>query len=113
LKEEVDLLSSALVSTRSATANDINREASRAVLYQNAPNPFTERTEIKFELPVNSKNVFIYVFNMQGSLVKQISISNMQRSIIINGSELTAGMYLYSLIVDGKEVDTKRMILTK
>ena len=27
--------------------------------------------------------------------------------------ELTAGMYLYALIVDGKEVDTKRMILTK
>ena len=31
----------------------------------------------------------------------------------ISGSELTAGMYLYSLIVDGKEVDMKRMILTK
>ena len=113
LKEEVDLLSSALVGTRSATANDIIAETSRAVLYQNAPNPFTERTEIKFELPANSKNAFIYVFNMQGSLVKQITINSMQRSVNINGSELTAGMYLYSLIVDGKEIDTKRMILTK
>jgi len=113
LKEEVDLLSSALVSTRSATTNGIIDEATRAVLYQNAPNPFTERTEIKFELPANAKNAFIYIFNMQGALIKQLAISSKQRSVFISGSELTAGMYLYSLIVDGKEIDTKRMILTK
>jgi len=29
------------------------------------------------------------------------------------GLQMPAGMYLYALIVDGKEVDTKRMILTK
>ena len=33
-------------------------------------------------------------------------------SVSINGSELTAGIYLYALIADGKEVDVKRMILT-
>ena len=113
LKEEVDLLSAALVGTRSATANDIIAETPRAVLYQNTPNPFSARTEIKFELPVNSNNAFIYIFNMQGSLVRQIAIGSMQQSVIINGSELTAGMYMYSLIVEGKEIDTKRMILTK
>jgi len=30
-----------------------------------------------------------------------------------NGGELQPGMYLYSLIIDGKEMDTKRMILTE
>ena len=54
-----------------------------------------------------------YIFNMQGVLVKQLPINANQSSITINGSELSAGMYLYSLIVNGKEVDTKRMILTK
>ena len=34
-------------------------------------------------------------------------------NVTINGSELTAGMYLYALIADGKVIDTKRMILTK
>ena len=113
LKEEVDQLSSALVGVRSTTANGLMAETARATLYQNAPNPFTERTEIKFDLPATAKNAFIYIFNMQGTLVKQIAISAMQRSVLINGSELTAGMYLYSLLVDGKEVDTKKMILTK
>ncbi len=34
-------------------------------------------------------------------------------TLTIDGYTLDAGMYLYSLIADGKEVDTKKMILTK
>jgi hypothetical protein len=33
--------------------------------------------------------------------------------ITMSGNSLEPGMYLYALVVDGKEVDTKRMILTK
>lgn len=36
-----------------------------------------------------------------------------KQTVAINGNSLAAGMYLYSLVIDGKEVDTKRMILTK
>ena len=31
----------------------------------------------------------------------------------IQGAELSAGMYIYTLIADNKVVDTKRMILTE
>ena len=110
LKEEVDLLK---LSPRSATSSDLITDMPRAMLYQNAPNPFSERTVIKFELPENTANAYIYVFNMQGALMKQLPINANQSNITINGSELSAGMYLYSLIVNGQEVDTKRMILTK
>ena len=113
LKEEVDLLSEAVVTPRSSTSSDIIGATPRAVLYQNVPNPFTDRTEIKFELPDNLSSAFIMIFNMQGALMKQIPVQRQQQHVIINGSELTAGMYLYSLIIDGKEADTKRMILTK
>ena len=46
LKEEVDKLASA--APRSATSTDFIDDMPRAVLYQNAPNPFTDRTEIKY-----------------------------------------------------------------
>jgi hypothetical protein len=45
--------------------------------------------------------------------LKQIPVKASQSNITINGSELIAGMYMYSLIVNGQVVDTKRMILTK
>jgi hypothetical protein len=32
---------------------------------------------------------------------------------IISGSELTSGMYQYSLWVDGRLVDSKKMLLSK
>lgn len=31
----------------------------------------------------------------------------------VDGSELSAGIYLYCLIVDGKLINTRRMVLTK
>ena len=86
--------------------------AATAVLYQNAPNPFSERTSIRYSLPESVKTADIYIFNMQGSVVKKISAGR-SGTVEIQGSDLQAGMYLYSLIADGKEVDTKRMILTR
>jgi hypothetical protein len=46
--------------------------------------------------------------------LQQYSINGKgKQSVTINGNSLEPGMYLYSLVIDGKEVDTKRMILTK
>lgn len=82
-------------------------------LYQNAPNPFSESTEIRFEIPENTQSAMICIYNMNGTQLKCYNLNQTGNgSITVNGSELEAGMYLYALIVDGKEVDTKRMILT-
>jgi len=83
-------------------------------LYQNTPNPFNQDTEIKFFISKNVKTAQLCIYNLQGTQIKQISIAQRgEGSQRISGSELVAGIYLYALIVDGKEVDTKKMILTK
>ncbi len=54
-----------------------------------------------------------YLFHLNGNLILTKPIKGTGNgSITIRGNELQPGMYLYSLNVDGKEVDTKRMILT-
>lgn len=84
-----------------------------AFLFQNTPNPFTYNTEIKYYLPEGSNNAVLYFFNLQGNLLMTEKISGTGNgSITINGSELNPGMYVYSLLIDGQEVATKRMILT-
>ena len=85
-----------------------------SLLFQNTPNPFKESTTISYYIDNNSFDASIFVFDMQGTLLK--SFDNLKKgkgSIIISGGEMNAGMYMYSLIVNGKEIDTKRMILTK
>jgi len=84
------------------------------MLYQNVPNPFNETTIIQYSLSDDINNAQILIFNMQGTLIK--SYTNLGKTtgeISINGGEFNAGMYMCSLIANGKEIDTKRMILTK
>lgn len=51
---------------------------------------------------------------MNGELLSNRGLTNKgEGNILIKKNELTAGIYLYSLIIDGQEVDTKKMILTK
>lgn len=84
------------------------------MLKQNNPNPFTENTVIEYSLPETVQTANIYIYDMNGSQIEQIALAERgEASITVNGGQLSAGMYLYSLIADGKVIDTKRMILTK
>ena len=94
--------------------NSLLDEKLKAKLYSNIPNPFKEQTTISFFIPETSSRASIHIYNLQGKQIKQLNIeSRGNGSVTINGYELTPGMYMYSLIVDGKEVDTKKMILTE
>lgn len=85
-----------------------------AVLRQNVPNPFTETSSIVVNIPNGAKKAFLYIYNMAGSQIKQLEIVNRgECSVQLAAGELGAGMYLYSLVVDNKVIDTKRMIVTQ
>ena len=85
-----------------------------AILYQNAPNPFTSNTEISYYLPETTTQAVLYIYNLQGiELQSHVLTETGSHSITISGSALPAGMYLYTLVVNNEIIDTKRMILTK
>jgi len=86
-----------------------------ASLEQNIPNPFNHTTIIHYTLPETCTSAKILIANIGGHVIQQLplSVSGGHDSITIKGGSLQAGVYLYSLICDGKVVDTKRMILTK
>lgn len=119
LKQEVKSLQSAMLSigvTREELIAPLKSDTLTecAVLFQNAPNPFSTSTEIRYYLPEQVQQAYLYIFNMQGTLLKTTKLNEREYGqITINASELNPGMYIYSLVTDGKEVDTKRMILTE
>jgi hypothetical protein len=85
-----------------------------AVLRQNRPNPFGEKTTIEYVLPEAAKQATLFIYNLQGEQLKRFDIADKRsKSLELNGNTLPAGLYLYSLLVDGKVVDTKQMVLTK
>ena len=86
----------------------------QASLDQNIPNPFSKETRIGCTIPESSSSSVLYIYNMNGTQLQQFNVNGKgKQTVTINGNSLEPGMYLYALVVDGKEVDTKRMILTK
>ena len=87
--------------------------ASDGHLDQNAPNPFSVSTIIGYELPKGTQKAAIGIYDMNGKEVKLVQLSSDKKgSISIQGGDLLSGMYIYTLIVDGKYFDSKKMILT-
>ncbi len=84
-----------------------------SALYQNAPNPFSQSTTIEYSIADNVQKAMICIYDMNGTQLKCIPLNVIgDGNIIINGNELKAGMYMYSLLADGQLIDTKRMVLT-
>lgn len=115
LKEELDdVRSGSEYKTRSVGDKTADYNANTGnVLYQNTPNPFKEQTTIRFRLADDATNAAICIFDMSGKILKKLPVSSGMTSITINGYELGEGLYLYSLMVNGREIDTKRMFLSK
>jgi len=103
----------AMMQERVADPNNSN-EIEVGKLEQNRPNPFTNSTRIGYELPASAQNGRLIVYDLQGTQVAEFTNLNAGRnSVTLEGNSLQAGIYLYSLMVDGKVVSVKRMVLTR
>ncbi len=116
LEEKVSALEAKddLLGNGGTTDIDETLRSSKTILHQNRPNPFNEKTIIKYNIQEeNFQSGSILIFDMNGTLLKTYPASSSENELTINGKELKAGMYIYALVVNEKEIDTKRMILMK
>jgi len=113
MQEDMNRCCKNIVIQKSALQND-NTVVDIPVLYQNTPNPFSAGTEIRCYLPEQTRDAFLFVYNLNGEQLLSFTLQGTgEQTVNINGASLPAGMYLYSLVVNGNIADTKRMILTK
>jgi len=89
------------------------QESSKNALFQNTPNPTNSSTTIDCYLDSNVSKAVIAVYDLNGLQLKEYPIYNQGKNTIkIEANEFKPGMYMYSLLVDGKLIDTKRMVIT-
>ncbi len=84
-------------------------------LSQNTPNPpVANSTIINYNIPSGSASAELIFTNVAGQKVKQIQLNKNGAGMIdVNTSSLSAGTYFYTLYVNGKSFDTKKMIITR
>ena len=83
-------------------------------LYQNYPNPFNPSTTIKFSIPV-TLNTTLKIYNILGKEVKTLvseKLSPGSYEVNWNASEISSGVYFYSLNAGGL-VETRKLMLVK
>lgn len=98
---------------RDSEDSEIESSTGEAAIYQNVPNPFSQTTEIIYRLSTNARSASICICDLTGKLLKSYTLQPDMPTgkIVIPASDLTAGMYLYALVIDGTLVDSKRMIV--
>ena len=86
----------------------------QASLSQNKPNPFSSETRIEMFVPKSVLNATLYIYDLQGKQVTSKTVVGRGATFeTIHGSELQAGLYIYSLVTDGKLIGSKQMVLTE
>ena len=89
-------------------------------LRQNYPNPFNPETNISYSV-IDNGSVELAIYNIKGQLVKELVRSTMnagEHNVVWNGKDsagrkVSSGLYFYKLKLNGKTIDTKKMMLLK
>jgi len=118
-QKQIDELKS-MITTSSANSGTSDELATKtanfnsgAYIKQNAPNPFLQNTAIQYYIPSSAKQAQLIVYSIDGRQLKSFSLNNGMNQVTIDGGTLSSGQYVYALVVDGKKVDSKQMVLTK
>ena len=84
-------------------------------LGQNYPNPFNATTIINYQLTI-SNNIKLIIFDITGKKIELLLNKQQERGnydIKFDGSNLSSGIYFYTVFINDIRVDTKKMLLIK
>ncbi len=113
--EELEEKKNVVAQKTKARAMSIESEGTDIVrMSQNSPNPFSESSVITLNIPQSAKNATIYIYDLSGKQVKGIAVNERgETNVTVYATDLSAGMFVYSLVVDGNVAVTRRMMVTE
>ncbi len=87
-------------------------ELSNKVSVSNAyPNPANNLTRISYDL-ISSRNAKLVFYNLLGSIVYETPLTDNKGTLIVNTSGLKSGIYYYSIVTDGKNIASKKLVIS-
>jgi len=96
----------------SSLPSNENPNIAGVMLRQNAPNPFSNRTTIQYELPDKLGVASLVVYDLNSRQIATYSIAG-KGSIEFDASGLPNGTYGYAIIANGKSIAVQKMIIQK
>jgi hypothetical protein len=117
LREEMNELKSMvtkLLNGQEVKANNTTATVSGAYLEQSTPNPSSGSALIRYHLPHGTTSAQVVVTNSKGQVLKTIALNSRgDGQVSLQGGNLPAGTYTYSLWIEGRQADTKQMVIVR
>lgn len=119
LKTELDDLKETVAASGTRKVNAATNIATntldegRGSISQNTPNPFTGQSTVRVSVPDDASDAYIDILTLNGASVKRIPVSNGLSEVSLSSFEFAPGTYLYTLVVNGKVSETRRMIVNR
>ncbi len=76
-----------------------------------SPNPVSATATLKYDFATLPENASLKIYNTIGSLVKEIKLEGQEGKANIDLTNLSDGVYVYSLHVNDKTISTKKLIV--
>ncbi|MCB2221217.1 MAG: T9SS type A sorting domain-containing protein [Bacteroidetes bacterium] len=93
-------------------SDELAVSAADAIELSNAyPNPANKFVQLDYDLKKVSANSHLVIYNLLGNVVKNIAIAEPMGSLKVNTSDLTEGIYFYSLLVNNESLTTHKLII--
>jgi hypothetical protein len=89
-------------------------QVSQVSLGQNMPNPATgEGAIIAYQIPEGIGQAQLKVINNLGRIVYTETLTGTEGNVQLNTTQLEAGVYFYTLVLDGRVVKSRKMLVIK
>lgn len=98
--------------SKATQAQNTSASADIGMLGQNSPNPVRDATNIQFGLPQGSNNAQLVITDHLGRVVKSMQLIA-SGTVNVDVSGLGNGVYNYSLVIDNKVLQTRKMMVVK
>jgi hypothetical protein len=117
---EMEALKKEMAQLKAASASPLAQKAAAAeksavemgyMLSQNLPNPFNTSTIIKYNIPQANVNASLMITDLNGKMAQRFSSLRNSGQVTVNAGTLQTGMYIYTLVVNGEEMISKKMIV--
>ncbi len=113
-QKEIEELNAMLLSSNQSSSSSLQTgvKLPGVALGQNVPNPFTGTTTITYSLPTKFTDAQMIITDEGGKQLKQFNLSS-SGMLSMDASSFSSGTYYYTLHIDGKQYETKKMQVIK
>ncbi|QLH46548.1 MAG: hypothetical protein HWD58_13500 [Bacteroidota bacterium] len=95
-------------STQSNTGSEFGQSGSSGVESE-CTQSICRKTTIRYQVPRDARVAQIHFLNNQGASIKVVELTERgQGELLVYAEDLSSGIYTYTLVVDGKVIDTKK-----